>query len=295
MSVIHKFVSPTLAIREKRMNRPPNVENVKRETGDSFGTSKYLLALKDHSSRCCELVTGVPADGAVATESQLDWHSRIGIPPEALKRLKSKQTFTLAFTPWINGSVELINHDILQVFIAMILECKGSSNDLVYHVPLVQTSINPIFLHRSATKPELNCSQDCHQHTAGQRLKQHLHHKKRKCGVNAVNFDVAMITYEKKDNKLLVTWQGPYVVVRADPHSFRVRHLVTEDELDVHTSRLKFYADQNLQVAEEILEHVVSQCFLWAINQLTKHRWNRYINDYENLVSWTGLESVEDT
>ncbi|ETO85957.1 hypothetical protein F444_00449, partial [Phytophthora nicotianae P1976] len=66
-------------------------------------------------------------------------------------------------------------------------------------------------------------------------------------------------------------------------------------ELDVHASRLKFYADQSLNVTEEILEHVASQGIILAINELKKHRWNGSIKDYEVLVNWKGLESVEDS
>ncbi|KAJ8578234.1 hypothetical protein ON010_g972 [Phytophthora cinnamomi] len=102
-----------------------------------------------------------------------------------------------------------------------------------------------------------------HQPIPDQRLKQRLLNKKRERGENVVNFDVGDYVLrsrvdEKRGNKLLVTWHGPYTVVRADAHSFRVRHLVTGDELDVHPSRLKFYADSSLHVTEEILEHVAS-------------------------------------
>ncbi|KAF1793144.1 hypothetical protein GQ600_16115 [Phytophthora cactorum] len=44
---------------------------------------------------------------------------------------------------------------------------------------------------------------------------------------------------------------------------------------------------------EEILEHVAAQGILLAINQLKQHWWNPTIMDYEVLLSWKGLESIE--
>ncbi|POM62611.1 hypothetical protein PHPALM_28208 [Phytophthora palmivora] len=89
---------------------------------------------------------------------------------------------------------------------------------------------------------------------------------------------------EKSGDKLLVTWVGPYHVVRDDVHSFRVQHLITGAELDVHASRLKFYADLN--VTEELLEHISPHGDVLAVEKLKRHRWNRKINDYEVLVQW---------
>ncbi|ETL88290.1 hypothetical protein L917_12623 [Phytophthora nicotianae] len=51
----------------------------------------------------------------------------------------------------------------------------------------------------------------------------------------------------------------------------------------------------DLNVTEEILEHGASQGIILAINELKKHHWNGSIKNYEILVSWKGLESVEDS
>ncbi|KAE8952990.1 hypothetical protein PR003_g34154, partial [Phytophthora rubi] len=100
---------------------------------------------------------------------------------------------------------------------------------------------------------------------------------------------------EKSGNKLLVTWVGPYRVLRADAHSFLIQHLITGAELDVHASRLKFYADASLDVTEELREHISSQGIVLAIEKLKEHRWNDQIRDYEVLVQWKGLEAIEDS
>uniref|UniRef100_H3H850 Chromo domain-containing protein n=1 Tax=Phytophthora ramorum TaxID=164328 RepID=H3H850_PHYRM len=133
-----------------------------------------------------------------------------------------------------------------------------------------------------------------------QRLKQRLLNKKRERGENLVNFTVGDFVLrsrvdEKQGNKLQVTWVGPYRVVRADTHSFRVQHLVTGDELDVHASRLKMYADEDLEVTDELLEHVSAQGIVLAVDKLVSHRWNNDIKDYEIKVRWKGLEVIEDS
>ncbi|GMF51787.1 unnamed protein product [Phytophthora fragariaefolia] len=91
--------------------------------GESFGDDKYLLVLKDHATHYCELVPCATPTSAVAVAAILDWHGRFGISliwistdqgtqfknevlSEVCKRLKSEQRFTVAYSPWINGSIE---------------------------------------------------------------------------------------------------------------------------------------------------------------------------------------------
>ncbi|POM79288.1 Hypothetical protein PHPALM_3089 [Phytophthora palmivora] len=74
-----------------------------------------------------------------------------------------------------------------------------------------------------------------------------------------------------------------------------VWNFVTILLLACHRSKLKFYADSNLNVTEEPLEHISSQGVILAVEKLKGHRWNSKINDYEVLVQWKGLESIEDS
>ncbi|GMF38609.1 unnamed protein product [Phytophthora fragariaefolia] len=89
--------------------------------GDSFGSSKYILVLKDHVTHYWELVVADAADTSVTVAALLDWHSRFGIPPEWVsdngsyfkndvvaelsRRLRTKQSFKLAYSPdqWTSG------------------------------------------------------------------------------------------------------------------------------------------------------------------------------------------------
>lgn len=324
--------------------------------GPSYGDSKYILVLKDHATHYCELVVADTADSRVTVEALLAWHSRFGIPPEWMsdqgthfknevvaelsRRLRTQQTFTPAYCPWINGSVERVNRDILQVVRAMIITYKISQKDWVYLVPMVQANLNhtavpslgnhsPLELFTGLQNPtplrefylsdgnnlqtipeseeidgylaELRGSiQAMHSAVEDQRLKQRLLNKKRERGENMVNFSVGDFVLRsrvdaKHGNKLQVTWVGPYRVIRAEAHSFRVQHLVTGDEMDVHASRLKMYADESLEVTDELLEHVSSQGIVLSVDKLKGHQWNNEIKDFEIQVGWKGLQPIEDS
>ncbi|KAE8960795.1 hypothetical protein PF011_g29976 [Phytophthora fragariae] len=298
--------------------------------GESFGDSKYILVLKDHASHYCELVVADTADSSVTVEALLAWHARFGVPPtwisdqgshfknevvaELSRRLRTQQEFTPAYCPWINGSVERVNRDILQVIRTMILEYKINHTDWPYLMPMVQASVNhtaepslgnkaPVGLFTGL--PCLTPLREFYLPDAGElkedkRLKQRLLNKKRERGENVINFtegDYVLRSRvdEKSGNKLLVTWVGSYRVLRADAHSFLIQHLITGAELDVHASRLKFYADASLDVTEELREHISSQGIVLAIEKLKEHRWSDQIRDYEVLVQWKGLEAIEDS
>ncbi|ETP02542.1 hypothetical protein F441_20401 [Phytophthora nicotianae CJ01A1] len=67
------------------------------------------------------------------------------------------------------------------------------------------------------------------------------------------------------------------------------------EETDVHTSRLKFYADSSLHITEDIRKHVAAQGQLLAVNELLDYRWNTTKKDYDILVSWKGMEPIKDS
>eukprot|EP00644_Phytophthora_capsici_P014223 jgi/Phyca11/98769/e_gw1.3.1221.1 len=65
--------------------------------------------------------------------------------------------------------------------------------------------------------------------------------------------------------------------------------------MDVHPSRLKFYADDSLDITEELLDHIASQGTLLAVEAIVEHRFNADMNAYEVKVKWLGLEPIEDS
>ncbi|ETK88369.1 hypothetical protein L915_07367 [Phytophthora nicotianae] len=291
-----------------------------------YGFSNYLQVLKDQATHYCELVVADSAESQVVVEALLAWHAR---------RIRTQQAFTPAYNPWVIGSIERINRDVLQVIRAMILEyrlgvpCATHAVQLEqYCGALVRQPLTVGALHRARTPDptgqilptressvaddptsaemdgylsELRGSiQSMHCAADNQRQKQRLLNKKRERGDTLVNFAVGDYVLrsrvdEKHGNKLQVMWIGPYWVIRADTHSFRVGHLVTGEEQAVHALKLTFYADDSLNVTDELLEHVSSQGIVSAVEQLKGHRWNKDINDSEILISWKGLQPIEES
>lgn len=74
-----------------------------------------------------------------------------------------------------------------------------------------------------------------------------------------------------------------------------VKDLVAGKESDVHASRLKVFADSDLLVTAEMLEHVAAQGVVLDVKAIKEHRWSSLRRDYELLISWRGLEEIEDS
>ncbi|POM69904.1 Hypothetical protein PHPALM_13766 [Phytophthora palmivora] len=115
------------------------------------------------------------------------------------------------------------------------------------------------------------------------------------------NFDVGdFVLWSRVDqrltsNKLLEQWVGPFQIVRTRPHSFVIKHLVTAREFEVHGTRLKYYADKDFNVTADILEFTTQQGILLGVNAIKEHRYNAVLKRWELLVSWCGLQDVEDS
>ena len=51
------------------------------------------------------------------------------------------------------------------------------------------------------------------------------------------------------------TWTGPWRVANDDKeHVYAVQHLVTAELRDVHVARVRFYADDQLEITGEVLK-----------------------------------------
>ncbi|KAE8961524.1 hypothetical protein PR001_g30015, partial [Phytophthora rubi] len=155
-------------------------------------------------------------------------HFKNEVVAELSRRLRTQQEFTPAYCPWINGSVERVNRDILQVIRTMILEYKTNHTDWPYLMPMVQASLNHTAVPSLGNKapvelftglpcltplrefylpdagelkevPEIDkidefladlraSIQEMHRAVQDKRLKQRLLNKKRERGENVINF-----------------------------------------------------------------------------------------------------------
>ncbi|KAG3152173.1 hypothetical protein PC128_g22832 [Phytophthora cactorum] len=79
------------------------------------------------------------------------------------------------------------------------------------------------------------------------------------------------------------------------PHSFVIQHLISGRYYDVHASRLKFYADSELNQTTELLELVSRQRMVLGVEDIRNHRFNDALVRWELQVSWMGLQAIEDS
>ncbi|GMF25827.1 unnamed protein product [Phytophthora fragariaefolia] len=255
----------------------------------SMGLTAYVLVLKDGLTHFCELVACDSPTSAVAVQALLDWSKRFGAPEALMSdngthfknvvvndlcdRLSTEQEFVVPYSPWINGSVERINRDILQVLRIMLMEYQLDTREWVL----------------------------CTQCTAVAAKDKRRRRNKAKSNGAACNFTEgdfvlwSRIGSRLSNNKLLVRWVGPFEVVEALPHSFMVRHLITSNLYNVHGSRLKFFADSSLDVTEELVAHIGNQGMVLEIEQFKDHRFSQSSNEWQLLVSWVGLQAEEDS
>lgn len=118
----------------------------------------YVLICADKFSRMVELVPARGPTAIKATHSVLVWGSRYGLPTWIISdggshfknraiRLLAEQMglqhhITLAYCPWANGSVEIVDKELLWTMRAVISELGYSATDWVLLLPLVQFVLN---------------------------------------------------------------------------------------------------------------------------------------------------------
>ncbi|KAE9062778.1 hypothetical protein PF010_g29265 [Phytophthora fragariae] len=325
--------------------------------GNGYGETAYLLVAKDALTHYCELFPCSVPTSFVAAETLSMWCARYGIPEmlmsdqgahfrnEVVKhlraRLKVEQVFSPVYTPWLNGTVERLNKDVLQVVRALLMEYALDTHEWPYLLPALQANLNhtpvqslgghsPVELftglpasspldtvvsHRADADPLLvvdfacvgeqleslrNSLHEMHKEVLDTKERKRLQDMATHKG-SVVNFDVgdfvlwSRIDQRLPNNKLLGQWVGPFKVIEAKPHSFVIQHLISGREYDVHVSRLKFYADAELNQTEELLELVSSQGMMLGVEAICDHLFNHTLERWELLVSWMGLQAIENS
>ncbi|KAG3090539.1 hypothetical protein PI125_g17673 [Phytophthora idaei] len=325
--------------------------------GEGFGDSPYLLVVKDGLSHFRELFPCASPTAYIAVEALTMWCSRYGMPSTLLSdqgshcrnemvknvtaRLKVELNFTPVYSPWLNGTVERLNKDVLQVLRALSMEYALDHREWPYVLPAVQANLNhtpvqslaghapvevftalpassaldtiviPATTERDESVVDLtnvgefvdrprSSLYTIHQEVIDVKERQRLRDMAAHKGIS-INFNVgdfvlwSRIDQRPPHHKLLGQWVGPFKVVTALPHTFEIEHLVTGRKYEVHPSRLNFYADAELHTNAELLELVSSQGMVLGVDRVVDHRFNQDFNRWELLVSWLGLQAIENS
>ena len=97
-------------------------------------------------------------------------------------------------------------------------------------------------------------------------------------------------------NKLMAKWLGPMRIDSCvNDHVYMVSNMATGKTWQVHTQRLRPYADASLHVTEEIKEHLRYVKHRMTVKKLSKIRYDSEQKNLQILVEWLGLEPEEAT
>ncbi|OWZ12628.1 hypothetical protein PHMEG_00014176 [Phytophthora megakarya] len=111
-----------------------------------MGTCQYVLVLKDGLTHFCELVACDSPTNVVAATPIVDWwkrfgahqgsHFKIELIAQVCKTLGIDQSLVVAYAPWINGTIERLNRDVLQVLRVLLMEYTLDTHEWVLLLPL---------------------------------------------------------------------------------------------------------------------------------------------------------------
>jgi hypothetical protein len=119
---------------------------------------KYVLVKKEDYSNLVELDKSPTCDHFATVDGLIEWESRYGRPSihisdngshfknsviKELHRLAgSKHHYVVAYSPWANGTVEVVNESILRLLRSLLSEFKMDSSRWPELLPLVQHILN---------------------------------------------------------------------------------------------------------------------------------------------------------
>jgi transposase InsO family protein len=97
-------------------------------------------------------------------------------------------------------------------------------------------------------------------------------------------------------SKLRGVWQGPFqVLAEVSTHVYTVRHLVTRKESEVHACRMRYYADQHLNVSTQLLAQIRHDEAKWEVSHFLDLREDSDATQWYIHTSWRGFDDLEAT
>ncbi|CAN0593496.1 unnamed protein product, partial [Laminaria digitata] len=135
--------------------------------GDS-GETKYILVMKEDITGFVMLETSAVANATHAAESNQRWCTTLGVPSvlvsdtashfknQLLRKLADglgvNPQFSVANSPWTNGTVESMMKEVQRILKALLVEYRCAINEWEKNLPMVQWALN------SSHRQRLGCS-----------------------------------------------------------------------------------------------------------------------------------------
>ncbi|GMF43082.1 unnamed protein product [Phytophthora fragariaefolia] len=240
------------------------------------GGLKYVLVLKDGMSGYVELVACWQETTDIPYRALIDWFKRLGVVHqwasdqgahfrnqiiEQLQRaLGAHHHFVTAYTPWANGTVEVVNCEVLKAMKALL-----SEHSILHPREPVDTPVEWVTLELQAHLEEVRVALDGihaemveasekHRRAARER------HSRRK-GVklqefSEADFILAATVTGRSGNKLALLWRGPKRIAKAlNDFTFKMADIIPPFDVSVrHASRQQLYREAARGHAEELQE-----------------------------------------
>jgi transposase InsO family protein len=128
------------------------------QIGPSNEGYNYVLVIKDDFSGFIDVIPCETPDAEVVIKSLLRWYSLLGISlvhisdqgshfknkviAELNRRLATKHHFTLPYTPWSNGTIEVVNRELRKLLRTWISEFRIPLKDWPSLIPLMVHVLN---------------------------------------------------------------------------------------------------------------------------------------------------------
>jgi hypothetical protein len=94
--------------------------------------------------------------------------------------------------------------------------------------------------------------------------------------------------------KSVPRWTGPYRVVKCESDwDFVIEHLVTGKTFHSHSSRLKFYCDQDLNVTVDLKQQITHDEMRFKVKSILGH--DLIDGEFKFLIHWLGFDEEDST
>ena len=119
---------------------------------------KHVLVVKDDMSGFVQLYATESADAAATAQSLMSWFTTFGcvdtwvsdggshfkneVVEKVRKMVGAHHHITTAYSPWANGTVEVVNRLVLRAVKALLSEWKLNADEWPHVLPLVQGALN---------------------------------------------------------------------------------------------------------------------------------------------------------
>jgi transposase InsO family protein len=167
----------------------------------------------------------------------------------------------------------------------------STSDRIVKAVKTLRESLETIHAISSATKLKFQAMRE-----KSYMLNHGMQHDKPLVDFQIGDYVLVALPTQKTKHKLRAMWRGPFQITnQMEPYVYQVRHLITNTLTESHITRIKFYADREVDMEiPQILDHISNEEFDgYIVDTIIDSRL--YRNEQQLLISWKGLHPLENT